>query len=186
MGFFDFFIGMVLGGSQKAAVTKRPFLCPQCQQALSPAGQGLHACKTCQGMWLPNESFQECLRGEIEAESAATASSQHTYQRSNSSRFCAACEARMENYQFGYQSGIWIDACPDQHGVWLDAGELPLVLQFQQQSIGQEMSQDEKQRAAVAMLNGAVQAKSAFADVLRKEREEGERRRLLHGDYDSY
>ena len=92
----------------------------------------------------------------------------------------------MENYQFGYQSGIWIDACPDQHGVWLDAGELPLVLQFQQQSIGQEMSQDEKQRAAVAMLNGAVQAKSAFADVLRKEREEGERRRLLHGDYDSY
>lgn len=177
MGFFDLFAALVLGRAPKAAVTRRPPRCPSCSCALRPVHGGLHACGSCQGLWMPNESFQECLRGEVEAPTGSALAGQHTYQRSASSRTCPACEARMENYQFAYQSGIWIDACPDQHGVWLDAGELPLILQYQQQTSGSELTQAEKQRAAVAMLTGAVQARSAFADVLRQQREAAERRR---------
>ena len=36
----------------------------------------------------------------------------------------------MDNYQFAYESGIWIDACPHGHGMWLDAGEFSMIRSF--------------------------------------------------------
>lgn len=180
MGFFDFFVSMLLG-TQKAPVTKNPPHCPECAKPLGRRPQGLYACPHCAGCWLPRDSFQQLLEGEasVEIEPAPRVSQpQHTYQRSPSSRKCAACEARMENYQFAYQSGIWIDACPDQHGIWLDSGELPLILEYQEKTRNRgPLSKEEMHRAATAMLDGALQAKSAYAEVYRQEREEAERRR---------
>jgi Zn-finger nucleic acid-binding protein len=88
----------------------------------------------------------------------------------------------MENYQFAYQSGIWIDACPDQHGIWLDAGELSLIREYQENTRNRgALSRSEMHRAATAMLDGAVQAKSAYAKICREQNEERERRQRYEG-----
>jgi Zn-finger nucleic acid-binding protein len=42
---------------------------------------------------------------------------------------CPVCQARMNRNHFGGASGVIIDRCA-QHGVWLDAGELPRILRF--------------------------------------------------------
>jgi Zn-finger nucleic acid-binding protein len=189
MGFFDVFIGMIFGAGDTASrtpITKDPPVCPQCQLALSPQPQGTCACERCAGLWLPNESFQDYLASsEPVPETSGSGGGQHTYQRSASIRSCAVCDRSMDNYQFGYQSGIWIDACPERHGIWLDAGELEMVRQYHRQSMTGEMSSADKAKMAMAFLDGATTANQNRLKVHREIEAEKERRRSLQ-EYSDY
>lgn len=141
--------------------TKNPPECPQCRRALIPGDDGLAECGICHGRWLSNESFQTYLvSSTAPAENSQTPGGQHTFGRSVSPRVCPACDSCMDNYQFAYRSGIWIDACPDKHGVWLDAGELPMIRAYHQKTVGQPMTADEKSKMAMAFLDGATQSRS--------------------------
>lgn len=113
--------------------------CPRCSAALEPeilAGRTLHRCPDCRGVWLTRSSFQElarlaeqkaaATREALEAEGEADIA--YTFAPSRSPRACPTCGQAMENFQFE-STGIWLDACPLSHGLWLDAGELKLIAQ---------------------------------------------------------
>lgn len=71
----------------------------------------------------------------------------------------------MENYPFGYQSGIWVDGCSQGHGVWLDAGELRLIRDYQACQKG-PMSSEDRAKMAAAFLDGASKARRNMLNAL--------------------
>ena len=162
VGFFDFFLRMVFGRGGTKPITKNPLLCPQCQVALVPGEQGTQTCEKCAGLWLPHESFTDFLASDQPVPATTgIGDGEHTFQRSPSPRSCAGCERLMDNYEFAYQSGIWIDACPERHGVWLDWGELQMVRDYHRQSVA-ELTSDDRAKMAMAFLDGATEANNNF------------------------
>ncbi len=56
----------------------------------------------------------------------------------------------MENFMFAYSSEIWIDACPNDHGVWLDGGELKKLWDYERRVA--EPTPEEQAHMAAAFL----------------------------------
>lgn len=175
MSFLQTFLAVVFGiDPPPRKPTKIPPVCPDCDKQLAPSPDGTSECRTCGGRWLNNESFQQHLANPTPSapESYSSRPGLHTYERSRSQRRCPACESLMDNYQFAYQSGIWIDACPDKHGVWLDAGELPLIRDYHQRTVHSPMTSGEKAKMAMAFLDGATESRrnmNAVTDEIRRQ-----------------
>lgn len=113
--------------------------CYSCDEGLSPEPMGprlLERCPKCRGIWLYQAQLKEILsqvgqkneEGLAAVESDGHADIGHTFAPSRKKRSCPACQKEMENYKFE-GTGIWIDGCPDHHGIWLDQGELRLLAQ---------------------------------------------------------
>lgn len=125
MGFFS----NLFGQFKSSKNAQLPTDCPQCQTRLEQ-GCDVFKCPRCQGFWVPEVLFSILLKEtdqQIEELLQSPPPGSQTYSPSPSPRKCACCAQAMDNYPFGYESGIWIDACPKGHGIWLDAGELPLL-----------------------------------------------------------
>lgn len=112
-------------------------VCPDCRQPMTAfrAESGvLRDCDGCGGQFVEHRLLRELLeRREVLGDevpqrpprsSAAVAGPP-------SVRYvpCPLCGTRMNRKNFGGTSGVIVDICRP-HGVWLDAGELPRVLQF--------------------------------------------------------
>lgn len=144
MSFFDFVKSLLSLSSLSTEVTKVVPECPNCTVEL--ASQRIeeaefHRCPGCHGLWLTEDAFGELLEMSPEAIHPITGQvkGQHTFSRSPQSRVCPNCENAMDNYQFYYDSGIWLDACPGGHGIWLDEGELTLC-RLCKEAVDAEMS----------------------------------------------
>lgn len=61
-----------------------------------------------------------------------SADSEHTLSASRSPRQCPNCAEPMINFHF--RSQVWLDWCAEQHGIWLDRGELALVHQIRDEA----------------------------------------------------
>lgn len=128
MGFFS----KLFGGKPKRATWQNPRGCPACQQPLQSLG-AVFQCQACQGFWIPELYFGKLL-AQADEQVAPMLDTRppgpQTLNPSTSPRQCACCEAAMDNYQFACESGIWIDACPHGHGMWLDPGEFAMIRSF--------------------------------------------------------
>lgn len=156
MSVFREFLSLFFGRGSSGPPTRPVPVCPGCRRELTDVakGQGLFRCSQCAGLWLNEDLFAWCLKAPEEAIAAVLdgSSGDHTFQRSAEARRCPACDTEMDNYPFGYQSGIWVDGCNHGHGIWLDAGELRLVRDFHARQQG-PMTMEEKQRLAQAFVN---------------------------------
>ena len=113
-------------------------ICHDCQKSLVAENMGprlLERCPECRGIWLSASQLQEILEqvahkvencDTVESDGHATIG--NTFAPSRVSRKCPECAEEMNNYQFE-ETGIWIDGCPSAHGIWLDQGELRLLVQ---------------------------------------------------------
>ncbi len=111
-----------------------PASCPRCQEPLTQlAGPDVSfgRCIRCGGLWAGSDALGVLMRMSDAAledlfdTEAFQADQAHTFQGGDR-RGCPRCREPMDNYQFDYDSGIYLDACT-QHGIWLDGGELLLV-----------------------------------------------------------
>lgn len=98
----------------------------------------LERCPKCLGIWLTRTELEALLTqvsedtdaGLAVSDSDGEASIGHTFAPSRLSRACPECQEAMENYRFD-ETGIWIDGCNAGHGIWLDQGELRLIISRQ-------------------------------------------------------
>ncbi len=77
-------------------------------------------CPTCNGRWLDHHELDqlEATTASTEEERRATI----TYGERRSELKCPVCDERMT--AFNYRAyNLELDACPQDHGYWLDAGE---------------------------------------------------------------
>jgi Zn-finger nucleic acid-binding protein len=110
--------------------------CRSCNQTLTEEVAGAHSvlrCPSCRGTWLTAASLGAalCEKGESQellavVQSDGQSEIGHTFAPSRQARGCPCCAEPMENHKFE-DSGVWIDTCPQGHGIWLDRGELKLL-----------------------------------------------------------
>ncbi len=86
-------------------------------------------CPACGGIWLDRGELNQLIRvpaKQIER-IFGTLGRKVSVKGSGENRQCPVCGSLMITYNYDYRSGIWLDACPKGHGIWLDAGELLLL-----------------------------------------------------------
>ncbi len=179
MGFVEFLKTLFSLSFEPVPASKLVPICPNCQKELeetSFSGGRLSRCGDCEGLWVDEDSFGLLL--DLEPEQAeplyGKPTSGHTYNRSAQARICPSCDHCLDNYQFAYDSGIWLDACPYRHGVWLDGGELKLCRACKQ-ALAREASTEEKYRASLGLLEGATTARGNLAEIQHKVQAEWQR-----------
>lgn len=113
--------------------------CHTCKVPLAPESMGprlLERCPKCRGTWISRAQLREILdqaserleEGVAAVESDGHADIGHTFAPSRLARGCPQCQKNMDNFKFE-ETGVWIDSCPEGHGLWLDEGELRLLAQ---------------------------------------------------------
>ncbi len=130
------------GGSYEEEPFKgnlRAPVCPTCNYGLGAVNVGsaiFHLCNNCNGIWVDKSSFSEVSsmrEQDIDPYFSYTEENldiRLSYMTPGSVRHCPVCASPMMNIQYDSSSGIWLDHCPHNHGIWLDAGEINLVLQY--------------------------------------------------------
>ena len=95
----------------------------------------LEQCARCMGCFLRTEDFSRLVDVEESGQHVALPSFVPTEGRALPRQAllalvrCPHCPREMDRARFDQRAEIVIDVCPS-HGMWLDAGELPLVLEY--------------------------------------------------------
>ncbi len=122
-------------------------ICPNCGHELRPAtreGVAVEECPHCRGTWFDRgelrrakDSADEDLRwldfDLLAAEEGSTATS--------TERLCPRCGRPMESRAY-MESSVVVDACPVQHGVWLDDGEFTRIIEYLEDLLVSSTSQE--------------------------------------------
>jgi Zn-finger nucleic acid-binding protein len=116
--------------------------CPDCDALMSAhqvGGVGLNECRSCNGLWVPNDGFDLLISRAIEARKNSGAARQlatpprvkgaNPASQGVRYRKCPECMAFMQRRNYRKSSGVIIDVC-HQHGTWLDADELEQIAGF--------------------------------------------------------
>lgn len=108
--------------------------CPRCGVDLKHDvldGVQIDVCSACSGIWLDEGELVQLLRakrkevhGNELCEAPQRVKPGVPKQELDSVELCPRCQARLNPVNYDYMSGIVIDWCPNEHGVWLDANEL--------------------------------------------------------------
>jgi len=105
--------------------------CPVCRQALSLASiadQRVLHCTNCRGVFVGNETFRQVvdsLRGQSTEVGQPKPIDPGEYERAID---CPACERRMDTHPYYGPGAVVIDSCSACHMIWLDHGELDIVV----------------------------------------------------------
>lgn len=114
----------------------------ECQSDLIPfmvEDVQLDLCPMCKGFWFDSGELERCIEKpprKISAAFGEVTMASTTEGMKGMKRKCPHCEAQMEKEK--YQGGVWIDRCPDGHGLWLDSGEMAAIYQQVRDARGKE------------------------------------------------
>ena len=122
--------------------------CPRCRLSLAGAeyeGVQVHFCGTCWGYWLTRSQLDQIAAGvkyrfgAREARAvAATLDSDGDANRQGSEHEavpCPVCGVEMNSKRYRTDCAVQIDEC-DQHGIWLDTGEIKDLQVFIERRMG--------------------------------------------------
>lgn len=132
-------ISSIFEGQPGAQKMRETLICPHCeeQQTLKvkeKSGVKIYLCYFCGGCFMTTQCLNNFISYHNESDWPELfdleADSGHTYGSSPAARPCPGCGVRMDNIQYKYQSGIWVDYCPQGHGIWLDSGEIKLLKDY--------------------------------------------------------
>ncbi|MEO5802330.1 MAG: zf-TFIIB domain-containing protein [Verrucomicrobiota bacterium] len=105
-------------------------LCPVEKSTLQSHREGaaqIFICDLCHGLWFSREQLANFLKTAQGAQisrtkTVVTAEAVHLSDK----RLCPCCENRGLTARI--VDGVEIDSCPQCHGIWLDVGELELII----------------------------------------------------------
>jgi Zn-finger nucleic acid-binding protein len=132
--------------------------CPRCQGRLSRVSveEGavhVEQCARCMGCFTRTEDFSELVEREVaqkdvrlDAFTPPAEARVLPRQELLAETRCPYCSEVMERTRFAQTAAIVIDVCP-KHGVWLDAGELPHLLDHVKHQAAGDAVPDEADRA---------------------------------------
>jgi Zn-finger nucleic acid-binding protein len=82
-------------------------------------------CSECKGIWLDNGELDLIFSSSDRKEISKSFSIKNDFDETK--RRCPNCKKKMDKVEFE-NTGIIIDKCIDEHGVWFDSGELKSIL----------------------------------------------------------
>jgi hypothetical protein len=115
-----------------------PFQCPKCNKPLRPVEYEcvrIHTCDACGGDWLDAGELNAIVHArkmrfnEQECLAMAQAAKITGVKLTNLNRHltCPACGGTTHPVNYGDDSGLIIDKCPQCGGAWLDKGEIEKI-----------------------------------------------------------
>lgn len=111
--------------------------CPKCASPLAKKYyKGLmevDACPACRGLWL---DFDELDRLEDLAFEDDARKGSLLHRQAPTAYFCPRCGAALNEFQYRLYD-LRLEACPQKHGFWLDAGEDERIQQIMRARAGQ-------------------------------------------------
>lgn len=98
-------------------------------------GIEIDTCPICSGVWLDRGELEviEEVHPEhpkIEAADPVAQAYERARQEGSDPVICPFCSEEMVREERGLASGVMIDVCPKNHGIWLDKGELQSLERF--------------------------------------------------------
>jgi Zn-finger nucleic acid-binding protein len=82
-------------------------------------------CTACKGIWLDNGELELIFSSSDRKEIAKSFSIKNDFEEEK--RRCSNCKKKMDKVEFE-NTGIIIDRCTNNHGLWFDSGELKSLL----------------------------------------------------------
>ena len=105
--------------------------CPGCKQATKQElyeGVLIDHCHHCGGTWLDHGEVEKIAHNhatnfeeDIKAKALGKKGTDH---RGQQMVHCPKCNMQMQTHQYLFNSGVYIDQCPNKHGFYFDNGEL--------------------------------------------------------------
>ncbi len=121
--------------------------CPACRVSMQEKvyeSIKLDECPSCQGVWLDEGEVKQIAEDRSLAFSldqklkvldlGLAPDSEHR-------RHCPKCKSELTLVQYAVDSGIYIDRCPNKHGIFLDSGEIESIQIFFERVSGQNHSE---------------------------------------------
>lgn len=99
--------------------------CPKCTgqlEAVEYADIHVHRCDTCAGLWCPPDELLK-MKSEWMSEVAIDSGDPQARYNKIEDIECPNCGVALDKTTDKNQPHIWIETCPNGHGVFLDAGE---------------------------------------------------------------
>lgn len=98
--------------------------CPECGRHMCrlPTENGLAWCDACRGKWVTGDVLKKMtgLSTDIPGRELRHRASQFS---------CPECSVTMNQFQFCRGTNLMVDACPNNHGIYLQSGELARTLE---------------------------------------------------------
>jgi Zn-finger nucleic acid-binding protein len=107
-------------------------------------GQHVHFCGTCWGYWLTRRQLDQIVAGiTYRFGKGETKTIERTFYSGDANRqgaegeavSCPVCSVEMKRKQYRTNCPVQIDEC-DEHGVWLDTGEIKDLQVFIERGMG--------------------------------------------------
>lgn len=114
--------------------------CPNCGQTMVTKDLNsvlVDVCPACAGMWLDVGELQRLKDASLPEANWLDVSIQEELeacQYSWGTRACPVCSQKMANIAYG-ETGIMLDACVQNHGIFLDQGEFDGIIKALEQDI---------------------------------------------------
>jgi Zn-finger nucleic acid-binding protein len=116
-------------------------ICPKCKSYLSRKiirTCEVHCCMECDGVWVGKETF--CRLGNIMSFDLPPVKNKkyklfkpRDIKKSGEQiipRICPQCSVGMKQFNYAYDSNIFLDKCPKCGGIWADTGEMMQVAKY--------------------------------------------------------
>jgi Zn-finger nucleic acid-binding protein len=121
--------------------------CPRCRLGLAEAeyeGQHVHFCGTCWGYWLTRSQLDEIVAASkyrfgaeetrTVADTIRTEGDAHRHDMEQQAAACPVCGGPMKRTTYQRDCPVKVDEC-QQHGLWLDTGEIKDLQVFVEQAM---------------------------------------------------
>ena len=140
--------------------------CPRCKLALTRVSSVIDAdlCSECEGLWLSKEALEKCLTLPREylrnSPLWVSLEADHPDVSLEPLINCPTCLHEMQRHNYDGKTSIIIDAC-DEHGIWLDDGELSKILDYRERNKKKPEASQVKGSERVQKVSGGVWQKLA-------------------------
>lgn len=102
--------------------------CPACKHSmviLELNQVEIDYCSACKGIWLDNGELELIFSNSNQKEISKSFTVKKDFLEAK--RRCPICKKKMEKVEFE-NTGIILDRCTNNHGLWFDSGELKSIL----------------------------------------------------------
>jgi len=112
-------------------------LCPGCASYLAEKNVydcTIRCCMSCDGIWVEKETFTQLalilsFDQRLHEEKLKLFKPREVFRPDSKSgyRICPKCKVAMREFNYAYDSNIFLDRCSQCGGIWADAGEMVRV-----------------------------------------------------------
>lgn len=108
--------------------------CVRCKSPLAPidvgAGGAVHACTRCARLFVPPRAWSRAFAARDVVADLETRLGQPPHGEVSPLGACPVCARQMDRARFAATSGVVLDACNANHGVWIANGDLGRAVDY--------------------------------------------------------